>query len=619
MTAALRRASAPAKAATALALVLALAACASSASLEKAQDHDRATTLLKIADDTRTGGDEATAATLYRQVHELSPKDPVPLERLGSTLMAMQDYPQAVAAWREAVALAPGNSDIHRGLALALIAQDKPQAAIGDLGVALAKSPDDPRLYNALGIAHDMMGRHDLAQQDYQRGLKIAPDNLGLRNNYGLSLVLSGKYADAIVALVQSAGAANASPRNRLNLALAYGLAGDDAKAAATARPVLDEKAVQSNLASYAMLRAMDPKQRTDAILGAELHGLPLSSAIAKATPDAKMAAIPSPHVETAALSTPSTPAAASQPSTAPAAPTVAMKPAAPVAPASLPAEHAPEFAKATPAPVKPAAADVLSASTPTAPAVEPSELAKTTPAPVQPAATVVASASTPTVPAVDHSELAKATPAPVQPTVAPVAPAAPTPLVFGPDGSPSAAPAAAAVSPAPPPVTAAAPVAPTEVAAATPSAAPVTAASPAPAPKAAPEDHPSAAKATSEHATRVRLAGAPGEHFVVQLGSFSVEALAQKLVDRFAAKGITLTMSRNVDREHRVWFVVRTAEVASSDEAQSALQQIKAVGGITPAIVRVSAMREPAAAAHAADIAPTADQPTSVAAQHAD
>ena len=527
----------------------------------------------------------------------------------------MQDYPQAVAAWREAVALAPGNTDIHRGLALALIAQDKPQAAIGDLGVALAKSPDDPRLYNALGIAHDMMGRHDLAQQDYQRGLKIAPDNLGLRNNYGLSLVLSGKYADAIVALVQAAGAPNASARNRLNLALAYGLAGDDAKAAATARPVLDEKAVQSNLASYAMLRAMDPKQRTDAILGAELHGLPLSSAIAKSTPDAKMAAIPSPHVETAALPTP---AAAPQPS---AAPVVAVKPAAPVAPASPPAEHAPEFAKATPAPVKPAAADVLPASTPTAPAVEPSELAKATPAPVQPAAAVVPPASTPATTAVDHPELAKATPAPVQSTAAPVAPAAPTPLVFGPDGSPSAAPSAAvaAVSPAPPPVPAAAPVAPTEVAAATPPAAPVTAVSPAPAPKAAPVDHASAAQTPSEHAARVRLAGAPGEHYVVQLGSFSVEALAQKLVDRFAAKGITLTMSRNVDREHRVWFVVRTAEVASSDEAQSALQQIKTVGGITPAIVRVSAMREPAAAAHAADIAPTADRPTSVAAQHAD
>jgi len=260
-------------AASLLALTIGLTACASGHQGPSAADTaDKSGMLLKIADETNAAGDPATAASLYRELHDLSPKDPVPLARLAATAMAMQDYRTAAEAYRASIALDPNNGDYHRGLALALLAFGDAQSAMTEVRAALQKHGDDPRLYNALGVAEDMAGRHDLAQEAYHHGLDIAPSNAGLRNNYAMSLALAGNYAQAVQELGGIAGP-DAPARYRLNLALAYGLAGDDVHAAATARAVLDEASVQSNLAYYGLLRGMDEAHRTAAILASELHG----------------------------------------------------------------------------------------------------------------------------------------------------------------------------------------------------------------------------------------------------------------------------------------------------------------------------------------------------------
>ena len=108
----------------------------------------------------------------------------------------------------------------------------------------------------------------------------------GLHNNYAMSLAMAGDFADAVAELGQIAKP-DAPPRYRLNLALAYGLAGDDVHAAEAARQVLDEASVQNNLAYYALLRGMDETHRTAAIIGAELHGTPVvaDAAIEDAAP----------------------------------------------------------------------------------------------------------------------------------------------------------------------------------------------------------------------------------------------------------------------------------------------------------------------------------------------
>src|SRR5690606_10733888 len=78
----------------------------------------------------------------------------------------------------------------------------------------------------------------------------------GLRNNLGLSLALAGNSADAIDVLHQLTESPDASVRNRQNLALAYGLAGDAGRASAIAQRDLPAEAIRGNLAYYEKLRS---------------------------------------------------------------------------------------------------------------------------------------------------------------------------------------------------------------------------------------------------------------------------------------------------------------------------------------------------------------------------
>ena len=244
-------------ASVALAVSLLVAACQSPGPGDVHAPGQGSAALMRVADETRASGDLATALGLYRRLHDMNPADPQPLARLGSTLIQLRSYTEAAQAYRTALELAPNDPELRRGLAVVLLSLGQPEPAVIQLEKALAQDHDDARLYSALGVARDLMGRHDLAQAAYLDGLRLAPKSAGLRNNYALSLALSGDYGAAVSTLGEIADDIGAPPRYRLNLALIYGLAGDDKKAAAIARTTLDDASVRNNLAYYTMLRGM--------------------------------------------------------------------------------------------------------------------------------------------------------------------------------------------------------------------------------------------------------------------------------------------------------------------------------------------------------------------------
>ena len=295
-------------------LALILAGCQGAGPPDANAAGQSSAALMRVADDTRANGDPVTAAHLYQRVHEMKPADPKPLAKLASTLTQLGSYTEAAQAYRVALDLAPKDPDLHRGLAVVLLSLSQPETAITELEKASAQDQDDPRLFNAMGVAHDLMGRHDLAQSDYLNGLRLAPKSGGLRNNYGLSLALAGDYGAAATTLAEVANDPAAPPRYRLNLALIYGLAGDDKRAASIARGALDEASVRSNLAYYATLRALDDKARTAAIIGGQINGLPSEPSVQQADAAAKAKAPES-------TATPDPAAAAQQSLPAPAAP----------------------------------------------------------------------------------------------------------------------------------------------------------------------------------------------------------------------------------------------------------------------------------------------------------
>ena len=252
-------------------------------------------TMLKVADDTRAGGDPGNAVGLYRRAHELAPRDPVPLARAGDTLAQMQAYTEAADAYQAALSIDANDPDLHRGFANVLLALGKPQLALAHLEIAVSKNSGDARIYNALGVAHDLAGHHDLAQGDYRKGIALAPDQLSLRNNLGLSQALSGDFNGGIATLSDLVARPGATARNRQNLALVYGLAGDDVHAALVARSDLDEAAVHNNLAYFTLLRSLDDVGRTAAILGADVRAARAAAQPASTVKDPAIAEAPPP------------------------------------------------------------------------------------------------------------------------------------------------------------------------------------------------------------------------------------------------------------------------------------------------------------------------------------
>ncbi|MCW8970704.1 MAG: tetratricopeptide repeat protein [Rhodospirillales bacterium] len=228
---------------------------------------------MRIAETTRSGGDLASAANFYQRAHLVDLQNPAPLIAMGETLFAMDRPHESAEAYYKAINLDGKNANSRTGYGNVLIALGKADEAIAQFEAALTIAPLMVRAHNGLGVALDLAGRHDEAKARYIKGMEIDPDNLSLRNNLGLSLALKGDFDEAIGTLEAVAANPAASARNRLNLALVYGLSGAFEKAAAAAARDLNAKEIESNLAIYRVLRDMPQDERSKAVLGRSAVG----------------------------------------------------------------------------------------------------------------------------------------------------------------------------------------------------------------------------------------------------------------------------------------------------------------------------------------------------------
>ena len=223
---------------------------------------------MRLGDDTRKQGDLVSAAQFYARAHELEPTRIEPLMDLAQVYSQAGEIKDAAGAYEEALKIDDRNADALRGLANLQLQTGDAAGAATNLRLALAQQPDW-RTQNSLGVANDMLGDRVGAQAAYRAGLTLSPGNLQLMDNLGLSLVLSGDFAQGLPILEQAAKDPAATPRMRLNLALAYGLAGEPDKAAQVAKADLDAAKVEQNLGYYEFLRLLHNRNAIAAMLGA--------------------------------------------------------------------------------------------------------------------------------------------------------------------------------------------------------------------------------------------------------------------------------------------------------------------------------------------------------------
>lgn len=251
------------------------AASVSDQPLAKSTPKETAATLARLAKRTADEGNLEGAIQLYQRSLAL---DPTPLWvslALADAFYRSGDYRSALEAYRQPLRIDPVNDEAMRGRGKTLIALDRPQEAVDQYRALLKRLPRDHRAMNGLGVALDMTGEHGEAQQLYRNAMVLAPNDASLQNNLALSLALSRNFETSLAMLTKLVNSPVSTARNRQNLALVYGLIGDEQRAAEIARQDLDDEQVRRNLAYYAQLRQLNDPQRSAAVFNTDTRRLP--------------------------------------------------------------------------------------------------------------------------------------------------------------------------------------------------------------------------------------------------------------------------------------------------------------------------------------------------------
>jgi len=243
---------------------------------------------LKLARLLRDQGRYEGAAGVYAQLEqrkELRPLELLEYASVAAHVQAPQEslglFGRARRALNEAgIALSPAASaTLCNGLGRARLALGQRDAALADFDCALAAEPDNLSALNAKGVLLDARGEHKEAQRLLARAYELDPADFRLLNNLALSHLASGDTAQATRLLAHTHVAE--LPTLKLNLAFAYTLEGDEARAREALLTVMSSVQAERTLADFTQRRARIRAGAAvaDELLAASRQALPLAPA----------------------------------------------------------------------------------------------------------------------------------------------------------------------------------------------------------------------------------------------------------------------------------------------------------------------------------------------------
>ena len=212
---------------------------------------------MHIADTALQGGNVQMAGSIYERELAAHPESLEALLGLADANYLGGDMSRAGPLYARADILTKGARPARLGLARVALHEHRFAEAISIYDPMVKANPADAIAWSGLGSAWDMSGDHVKAQSVYRAGLSAVPSDVALRSNLGLSLVLSGQPREGANLLLEIAGATNAPPQARQNLALAYGVLGNGEAAGRILSMDLPKASVTDNLRYYDTVRAM--------------------------------------------------------------------------------------------------------------------------------------------------------------------------------------------------------------------------------------------------------------------------------------------------------------------------------------------------------------------------
>ena len=157
--------------------------------------------------------------TLYSDTLEKNPECWMAHYNLAIALRAKGENEQAVAHYRQAVALRPQYSEAHYNLARILVERGEFADAIAHYESAIAVNPAEAEAHNNLGTALLQVGRLDEAIAHYEKALATRPEYADASCNLATALLQKGDIDGAIRSYLSGLALSPDQAAARLNLA----------------------------------------------------------------------------------------------------------------------------------------------------------------------------------------------------------------------------------------------------------------------------------------------------------------------------------------------------------------------------------------------------------------
>jgi Flp pilus assembly protein TadD len=211
---------------------------------------------LRIAESALEAGDTQLAVSLFEKMLKADPNSATAQLGLGDAMYAIGDLARAGLLYARVEAQAPEDPRAQLGLARVALRERRLDEALTRYRKLVAAHPENAVAAEGLGTALDLQGRHDEAQAVYRAALQRHPEVQGLKTNLGLSLTLSNRAREGANVLLDIAGLPDAPPQARQDLALAYGMLGNDDAAKRILSADLPAESAEDDLQFYRGLRA---------------------------------------------------------------------------------------------------------------------------------------------------------------------------------------------------------------------------------------------------------------------------------------------------------------------------------------------------------------------------
>ncbi len=235
-------------------------------------------TQLESAEAAEKVGSLVKAEYYYSQLVEARPNNLDYQFRYAEILRKAGKCEQAMKGYEKIIAAKPGDMNALEGKALCLLAVGKNPQAADIFSQILVAEPNRWKSLNGAGLIFAGDKKFNEAAQYFNAASDASDGNPAVMNNQGLAKALTGNFKDGIKilekAMLKSENNTGQKRNIALNLALVYGISGDEDMAERTARPYLTEPQLYNNLGVYAELAKDRDLAKT--YLNKALQGAPI-------------------------------------------------------------------------------------------------------------------------------------------------------------------------------------------------------------------------------------------------------------------------------------------------------------------------------------------------------